>query len=68
MPIIYMRHPQHGDKVAIAEEEAEFDEQNGWTRYTLDEDPDGAVDSAPTNQLARRGRRRKEVVDGDYGG
>lgn len=68
MPIIYLRHPVHGDKVAIAELEAEQDEQNGWTRYTLGQDPDGAVDSAPINQLARRGRRRKEVVDGDYSG
>lgn len=33
MPIIYLRHPVHGDKVAIAEQEAEFDEQNGWERY-----------------------------------
>lgn len=36
MPIIYLRHLVHGDKVAIAEQEAEFDEQNGWTRYTID--------------------------------
>ncbi|MGL4680319.1 MAG: hypothetical protein ACRCWC_13180, partial [Plesiomonas shigelloides] len=68
MPIIYLRHPVHGDKVAIAEQEAEFDEQNGWTRYTLGADPDGAVDSVPDNQLARRGRRRKEAVDGNYSG
>jgi hypothetical protein len=27
-----------------------------------------AVDSAPINQLARRGRRRKETVDGDFSG
>jgi hypothetical protein len=36
MPIIYLEHPDHGNKIAIMEQEAEFDEQNGWTRYTID--------------------------------
>jgi hypothetical protein len=33
---IYLRHPDHGTKVANMEQEAESDEQNGWTRYTID--------------------------------
>jgi hypothetical protein len=36
MPIIYLSHPDHGSKIANMEQEAEFDEQNGWTRYTID--------------------------------
>jgi hypothetical protein len=36
MPIIYLSHPDHGTKVANMEQEAESDEQNGWTRYTVD--------------------------------
>jgi hypothetical protein len=36
MPIIYLNHPDHGTKVANMEQEAESDEQNGWTRYTID--------------------------------
>lgn len=36
MPLIYLQHPQHGQKVATMEQEAENDEQNGWVRYTLD--------------------------------
>jgi hypothetical protein len=36
MPIIYLSHPDHGSKIATMEQEAEFDEQNGWTRYTID--------------------------------
>ena len=36
MPNIYLKHPDHGTKVATMEEEAEFDEKNGWVRYTLD--------------------------------
>jgi len=33
--IIYMKHPQHGTKVAIAEDEAIEDEKNGWVRYEV---------------------------------
>jgi hypothetical protein len=66
MPLIYLQHPRHGAKIATLEAEAEYDEQNGWTRYTPGQDPDGAVDSAPVNELTRRGRRRKEVVNGDF--
>jgi hypothetical protein len=36
MPLIYLEHPEHGNKVATMEQEAENDEQNGWTRYTID--------------------------------
>ena len=36
MPLIYLEHPQHGQKIATLELEAENDEQNGWTRYTID--------------------------------
>jgi hypothetical protein len=36
MPLIYLQHPLHGEKVATMELEAENDEQNGWTRYTID--------------------------------
>jgi len=36
MPLIYLEHPDHGNKVATMELEAEFDEQNGWVRYTHD--------------------------------
>ena len=56
--VIYMRHPVHGSKVAIAEAEAEADEKNGWERYEL-----GAL-LTPVNELAKpRGRPRKELVE-----
>ena len=55
--VIYMRHPLHGNKVAIAEAEAVYDEKNGWERYELG-DPD-----EPINELAKpRGRPRKEIA------
>jgi hypothetical protein len=58
MPIIYLRHPRHGEKVAISDMEAEYDEQNGWTRYTP-----GESQPEPVNEL--RPRRRREAKDAE---
>ena len=33
--VIYLKHPQHGTKVAISEDEASADEKNGWERFGL---------------------------------
>lgn len=69
MAIIYMVHPQHGAKVAISEEEANYDEMNGWSRYDP-ETPQEAADEdeadAPVNEMAapkRRARRRAAQED-----
>lgn len=35
MPVIYLKHPRHGSKVATCEEEAVLDEENGWQRYDV---------------------------------
>jgi hypothetical protein len=48
---IYLKHPQHGQKVAISDLEADEDVKNGWSRYTLDEP---ATNAAPVNELKRR--------------
>ena len=57
MPVIYLKHPRHGLKVAVSELEAEHDETNGWSRYTLDtlfpQEP-----AATANALDGRRRRR----------
>jgi len=66
MPI-YLKHPDHGNKVATMELEAEFDEKNGWVRYTHDtpsisievetvEEP--AEIAAPVNTLEVKRRRK----------
>jgi hypothetical protein len=56
--VIYMRHPVHGNKVAIAEAEAVYDEKNGWERFEL-----GDPSEPEVNELAKpRGRPRKELV------
>jgi hypothetical protein len=66
MPVIYMSHPVHGAKVATMELEAVYDEENGWTRYTLDT-PSIEEEVAPVvNALEvkrKRGRPAVEVVE-----
>jgi hypothetical protein len=49
---IYLKHPLHGQKVAISDMEVEHDEQNGWVRYNPDT-PEVEV-AEPTNALKRR--------------
>jgi hypothetical protein len=63
MPIIYMKHPIHGTKVATMELEAEHDEVHGWERYELDTQPEFVeeveeVIAAPVNTLEKRTRRK----------
>ena len=64
MAVIYMSHPFHGAKVAIMEEEAIFDEQNGWTRYTLDTPEEEVAPVVNTLEVKRRrGRPAVEVTE-----
>jgi hypothetical protein len=67
MPIIYLRHSIHGTKVATMEQEAEFDEQNGWVRYTHDTPSifkeietvkESTAVAAPVNTLEVKRRRK----------
>jgi len=59
VPIIYMKHPDHGEKIATLELEAEYDEKNGWARYTPGEEPA----PEPVNELRPRRRRESANVD-----
>jgi hypothetical protein len=66
MPLIYLRHPRHGAKIATMDLEAQYDEQNGWERYNPDElgsEAELELDLTPpaqqVNQLPRRGRPRR---------
>jgi len=59
---IYLMHPTHGRKVATMELEAEFDEQNGWSRYNPDEPIE--VSEPETNALSiKRKYTRKAVTE-----
>jgi hypothetical protein len=33
MSVIYLKHAEHGGKVAISEQEAAWDESKGWKRF-----------------------------------
>jgi hypothetical protein len=58
MAAIYLTHPVHGAKVATLDIEADFDVQNGWSRYNPD-----AEETEPEPELVvRRGRRKKDVL------
>lgn len=59
MPLIYLRHPVHGAKIATIDLEAEYDEQNGWARYNPDDPVDGETFAPPLLTAPRRGRPRK---------
>ena len=68
MSVIYLTHPEHGAKVAISQEEANYDEMNGWSRYNPDTPDDMADDDEDdlVNVMAepkRRGRRRAAQED-----
>jgi hypothetical protein len=38
--MIYLRHPDHGIKIAYLESEIEVDKKNGWTEMTQEERSD----------------------------
>ena len=60
---IYLSHPVHGRKVATMELEADYDEQNGWTRYT--QDTPQVNEAAPVNALeVKRKYIRKAIAEG----
>ena len=60
---IYLKHAEHGTKVATMEMEAENDEKNGWVRYTHDtpsvvEEEPATEPAAPVNTLEVKRRRK----------
>lgn len=59
---IYLKHPIHGQKVAIAEEEAAADEENGWERF----DPQQVTNVSVSDNVLSRRRRRSPRVDDDH--
>lgn len=54
---IYLKHPIHGTKVAISDIEAEYDIENGWTIYNLDEP--SIVEEATNTLVVKRKYTRK---------
>jgi hypothetical protein len=76
MAVIYLKHPIHGHKVACNDLEAEYDENYGWERYTIDtpiveetaveesvvEELETEIEAAPANALEVKTRRRKTTA------
>ena len=44
MPVIYLKHPIHGNKVATMDLEADYDVTHGWEIYELDTQPEAVVE------------------------
>jgi len=58
MAIIYLRHPQHGTKVASMEAEVEHDYKHGWEEYDPTEQEVVGEPPVVENALAPRSRRK----------
>ena len=54
----YLRHPRHGNKVAISEQEMAADLRQGWLQYDPQEPPAPVQDGEPMNTLEVKRRRR----------
>lgn len=65
--MIYLKHELHGSKIAICEQEAEYDEQNGWVRYNSSTPSDPAIEIAPVEDAApvakQEVKRRRKAVE-----
>lgn len=61
--VIYLKHPKHGTKVAIAEEEAKADEKNGWERLKVVVEPPKPAEAKPVNALAEEAQIRALYVE-----
>ena len=66
MPNIYLRHPKHGEKIAISWNEAQEDMAHGWEEFDPS-DPDDSespasaeMSASETSGNALRRRRRRE--------
>jgi hypothetical protein len=58
MAITYLRHPQHGTKVASMEAEVEHDYKHGWEEYDPNAQEVIEEISVIENALAPRSRRK----------
>jgi hypothetical protein len=67
---IYLRHPRHGTKVAISQQEARDDMEWGWEEYDPN-DPDEMetpasseeeASGASVNQLSGKRRRKQSAA------
>jgi hypothetical protein len=65
MAVIYLKHPEHGVKVACLDLEAEADIENGWERFDPNDDiqllsANSGGDEAPRSVSRRRNAFRRD--------
>jgi hypothetical protein len=64
--MIFLRHPDHGCKIASFELEAERDEQNGWVRYNPDTPSMSEIAASDDEvEVKRRGRPPRVISEGE---
>ena len=63
MAAIVLVHPVHGAKVAISEQEVEYDSLSGWTRYSAPTETPAVVIDNALAPVKRRGRPPKSVSE-----
>ena len=61
MAVIYLKHPEHGVKVACLDLEAEADIENGWERFDPNDDS-GRSDQRSVETVGRSRRGRNSLV------
>ena len=78
MPVVYLKHPKHGEKVAFSEVEATLDRENGWVEFdpTVKEAPAAApptepvvpafLSPEPVSDLPEDFPGSQDLIDGGY--
>lgn len=60
--VYYLRHPQHGTKVAVLDLEMQFDLENGWELYDPASSTESVeIEAASVNNLGPKRRRKASV-------
>ena len=62
MAVIYLRHPDHGVKVACMDLEADADEENGWERFDPDDDIQRVRSDMRSVEAPRSVSRRRNAL------
>jgi hypothetical protein len=57
--MIYLKHPDHGKKIAYMEQEAIDDKKNGWVEYN----PDEEAKNAPKSSKSVENESANETVE-----
>lgn len=64
--VIYLRHPVHGTKVAISNQEAEYDKGFGWEEFNPEEKIEQPIATPDDNDeikvIEPKIRRRRKTV------